>query len=801
MKIPKDIFLHCRFGLEREALRIGKSGKISRLRHPCQLGSPLTHSYITTDYAESQLEWNTPPSHSIHSSLQFLEELMAYTTQAAPDLFYWPYSMPPELPENIAVAEFGESTEGRKKHLYRQGLMHRYGQNLQMISGTHFNFSFSEPLLKSLYSSHNGEQSFKEFRDALYLKMIRNYLREGWLITYLFGMTPAMDSSYIKGVPKEMKKYLKHTLYGEYATSIRMSSLGYYSRIQSQLSISFNSLDEYLRDMKSALSTPKKAYKNIPKQLNDSILQIPNEHYARIRPKASVKLNQSPLKAIEERGIEYLELRGLDITPYTPSGIDQEALHFLSLFLFYSAEKESSPLEKECQHCLVFNQNQVALKGRRPNLELKDGDAKKRLGSWGREILLEMKKLARRIEFPHLNILEDQIKKLDDPSSTPSAQMIEDLIKNKQELRSLGLARAKEYQATFKQRRLSQQVIDKLSQATQESIREKEALETKSRVLLEGYEHLELSTQVLIREALKQNIQVEVLDPQDNILRLSKGSVSEYVKQATKTSKDSYVTQQLMENKQITKKLLREKGFVVPYGQCYSSLEEADYSKFSKKQVVVKGKSTNSGEGIFFVSPNDSKGFREAIVSALKLNSSVIVEEFIPWKEYRLLVIGGKTVGVICREGAHVIGDGAHTIHELVQIKNEGRHPTTRLSLGSEEKKHLATQSLTPSSIPKKGKKIPLRQNSNLSTGGDAVDFTDTIHSEYKKIAEGAANAIEAKVSGVDMLIKSPRQKPSPKNQVILELNHNPILYGHAFPNKGKPRNVAKPLLKLLNLI
>lgn len=809
IKTQKELFHQFRCGLERETLRIDKRGELSTYSHPISLGSSLTHPYFVTDFAEAQLEWNTPPLSSLRSAKNFLEEVMSYTKAVNPKELFWPYSMPCRLPKKITKASYGPSHEGQTKELYRKGLCYRYGTNLQMISSLHFNFSFSTPVWDFLYDTLKPKESKREFINSSYFKMIRNFLSEGWILTYLFGASPAMDETYLDTIPKGFKKN-SSTIYHPEATSIRMSYLGYYSRIQNQLTISFETLEKYLADIKSAISTPHPAYQKIglkkdgtPIQINENFLQIENEHYGRIRPKTKLSRGETPLRALSERGVEYVEVRSIDVDPFEPLGISMENLLFLHQFLLYCLLKESKTLSKNARCSLIENQHRVALQGRKKGLIL-ESSGPIPISDWASEILLKMKPLAKMLDGNkprgYLKNLIKQESKVANPDLTPSSRILSEL--ENESLRVFGLKWARVHQK--KLRPLSVKKKNFLKQTTQKSLDEKQTLETASEILLKGHENLELSTQILMKEALNQGIEVKVLDIQDNLIKLTKGKRTEYIKQATKTSLDSYIIPELMGNKHVTKLLLRENGFSVPVGKLYTSIQEAvdDYSLYQMKKVVVKPKSTNFGIGISFALPKDKKGYLKAIKEAFLHDDTILIEDFHSGKEYRFLVIDYKTVGVIHRVPAHVVGNGVHTIKELVFQKNHDpnfyRDSKTFLTLSEIEKEILEKQKLKPSSILPKGKKVFLRENSNVSTGGDAIDVTDKIHNSYIKLAENATRSMNAKICGIDIMISKPSKRATDHNYAIIELNYNPVLFFHAFPNKGKKRNVARPILKLL---
>ncbi len=327
-----------------------------------------------------------------------------------------------------------------------------------------------------------------------------------------------------------------------------------------------------------------------------------------------------------------------------------------------------------------------------------------------------------------------------------------------------------------------------------------------------GYERLELSTQVLIAEALKRGVKVEVLDELSQFLRLKKGKLIEYVESATKTSKDTYIASCILGNKVVTKILLHQEGLIVPAGRDYDNYSRAldDLDFFTKKErnIVVKPNTTNYGIGVSILKKGFSKrDFSRALTFAFSYDTSVLVEEFIPGIECRFLVIDGKCVAVLHRIPANVKGDGKSTIRQLVEKKNDspfrGKGHTTPLEfiqIGEVESEILHEQRLSPESVPKEDQVVYLRRNSNISTGGDGIDFTDIVPQSYKKLAEKAAAAAGAKICGVDIIMSGEAKIPPPSdtNHGIIELNYNPVLYFHNFPYAGKNREVGKYVLDLL---
>lgn len=326
--------------------------------------------------------------------------------------------------------------------------------------------------------------------------------------------------------------------------------------------------------------------------------------------------------------------------------------------------------------------------------------------------------------------------------------------------------------------------------------------------MLKEYARLELSTQVVIREALNRGVEVEVLDWDENFIRLKKGNKVEYVKQATRTSAEPYIVPWIMENKELTKLILEEHGINVPESTTVDHIDTTlnMYTDFINKDIVIKPKSTNFGDGVSIINGLKSKEeYINAIKEAFNHDSHVLIEEFIPGMEYRFLVIADEVTAVMHRVPANVVGDGTHNIKELVNAKNKNPMrgkghitPLEKIEISPIEENHLASQMKNIHYVPDDGEVIYLRKNSNISTGGDSIDFTDDMPPEYKTIALNSAKAVGAKICGVDMIIQDLKAKPDKNNHGIIELNANPVLYPHDFPYKGQNRHVEKKLLDLL---
>ncbi|MGN0145149.1 MAG: bifunctional glutamate--cysteine ligase GshA/glutathione synthetase GshB, partial [Clostridium sp.] len=330
-----------------------------------------------------------------------------------------------------------------------------------------------------------------------------------------------------------------------------------------------------------------------------------------------------------------------------------------------------------------------------------------------------------------------------------------------------------------------------------------------NRFKLQGFEDMELSTQILMKESIKRGIKVEVLDRAENFISLKKDEKIEYVRQATKTSKDTYISVLIMENKSVTKKVLRDHNIKVPDGIEINSIEEGISAAgiYEGKAIVIKPKSTNFGTGIsIFSEGTDKESIIEALKIAFKYDNTVLLEEFIIGKEYRFLVINDKVAGILHRVPANVKGDGIKSIKELVEIKNmdslRGYHyvtPLEKINLDENAELFLKVQNKTFDYVPAKDEIVYLRENSNISTGGDSIDYTDKIPDKFKQIAVQCAKAVNAKICGVDMMLEDFSDENKPYG--IIELNFNPAIHIHCYPYKGTERKIGEEVLKLLGFV
>ena len=806
-----ELFAKSLHGLERECLRIDSKGMISRKPHPEEYGAPLTNPRVTTDFSEAQIEMVTPPLTSEKYALSYLKNIQIFIRKHLDKNkeSIWPISMPSRLPKDplkIPVAQYGESSKGKAKTIYRKGLLNRYGSKMQAICGTHYNYSFPEKFWDLQMKLTKTKKSRTEFINDSYFHLMRNFLRLSWLEIYLFGSSPAFDESFITKKHPALKKFGKRTYYGEHTTSFRTSELGYGYPAQTRLNVSFNSLDEYIDDLERILSTPHPQYEKYKDQLNSNLLQIPNEYYSAARPKRAELGHESIVDALKNRGVQYLEIRCPDLCTNCSTGVGVSNLRFLHTLIIYSLFKASPKMSTEEHIQTVQNNNMVSLYGRKKNLKLLKKGKEISMKNWALAELKSMRKVAEILDkatssTDYTQTIDKQIEKVNDPAKTPSAKMLKEMKDGKMEYLDYGTKIAKGFQEKFKTSRVYPEIQKELKAIAKKSVQDKEDFEAWDEMFTLGYEDMEVSTQIVIKEALKRGLKIEILDRKDNFIYISKGSKGQYVKQATKTGLDSYITFLIMENKQVTKKVLEKHKIRVPKGGIYYT-ERSALRNLPNVKSVVKPTSTNFGIGIGFTDAGEKIQYKKAVQEAFKHGDSVIVEEFVEGKEFRLLVIGRKVVGVIHRIPANITGDGIHKIKELIKLKNANpknfKIKKEHIRTGEAEKSKLRKQGLTINSIPNKGQQVFLRDNSNVSTGGDPIDMSEDVHKSYKEAAVKAAKAMNARICGVDLIIKDIKKPATKNNYAIIETNFNPVLKFHNFPQEGKNRKVGKAVLDLL---
>ena len=482
-----------RRGLERETLRVTPEGQLATTGHPESLGSALTHKWITTDFAEALLEFITPVDGDIDHMLTVMRDIHRVTARALGDERMWPLSMPCYIKDgqNIELAQYGTSNQGRFKTLYREGLKNRYGALMQTISGVHYNFSLPLAFWQAKCGVTDAD-SGKEAISAGYFRLIRNYYRFGWVIPYLFGASPAICSSFLQGKPTSLpfEKTDCGMYYLPYATSLRLSDLGYTNKSQSNLGITFNDLQTYVAGLKRAIKTPSEEYARLGHkkdgkylQINTNILQIENELYAPIRPKRVTRAGESPSDALLRGGIEYIEVRSLDINPFSPIGVDEQQVRFLDLFMVWCVLADAPEMSSDELLCTRKNWNRVILEGRKPGLTLGMGceTAQHPLNEVGNDLFRDLRRVAVALDGiagddEYQKVCDQLVACFDDPELTYSARILRSMIDNG--IGGTGIALAEQYRAMLREEpleALSEEDFEQEHDASWQRLREIEA--------------------------------------------------------------------------------------------------------------------------------------------------------------------------------------------------------------------------------------------------------------------------------------------------------------------------------------
>ena len=734
---PTSPILQANFGIERESLRVDRQGKLAHTPHPSWLGARSFHPYIQTDFCEFQMELITPVAKSTTEARRFLGAITDVAGRSiSKDELLWPLSMPPRI--NAQEIQVAQLENEFERH-YRNYLAEKYGTKLQAISGIHYNMELGKDLVEALFQE-SDQIDIIAFKNALYLKLAQNYLRYRWVITYLFGAAPVAEQGFFDQEVPELVR------------SFRNSDHGYVNK--EEIQVSFASLEDYVSAIENYI------------EQGDLIAE--KEFYSAVRFRGQ-KVNRSFL----DKGITYLEFRNFDLNPFERIGISQttmDTVHLLLLAFLWLDAPENVDQALAQGHAL---NEKIALSH---PLEPLPSEAETQ------NITTTLDQLVQHFGLGdyHQSLVKQVKDAFADPNQTLAAQLLPH-IKDKS-LADFALDKALAYHD----------------------------YDWTAHYALKGYEEMELSTQMLLFDAIQKGLHFEILDEQDQFLKLWHKDHVEYVKNGNMTSKDNYVVPLAMANKTVTKKILADAGFPVPAGDEFTSLEQglAYYPLIKGKQIVVKPKSTNFGLGIsIFQEPASLDNYKKALEIAFAEDTAVLVEEFIPGTEYRFFILDGRCESVLLRVAANVVGDGKHTIRELVAQKNanplrgrDHRSPLEIIKLGDIEQLMLTQQGYAPDDILPEGKKVNLRRNSNISTGGDSIDVTETIDSSYQELAAAMATSMGAWACGVDLIIPDKTQPASKEKPhfTCIELNFNPAMYIHTYCAEGPGQAITPKILDKL---
>ena len=481
-------------GVEKEGLRVDGNGFIAQTPHPKALGSTLTHPRITTDYSEALLELITPVCRSTGEMMTSLRQIHQFVQQKLGDEVFWAASMPCELDgdESIPIAEYGTSNIGKLKHVYRQGLAVRYGRMMQSIAGAHYNLSLPDSFWRFWQEALDNRDSLQDFKSDQYFWLIRNFRRRSWLLMLLFGASPALDASFVADVKHNLERFAPDTWFGRKATSLRMGDLGYHNNAQASLDICFNELSTYTATLDRAIHTNWPPYEKIGTrrgdefiQINTNVLQIENEYYSAVRPKRTTRSGEKPTQALEARGVEYIEVRCLDLDPFSPLGISESQVDFLDLFLLDCLLSDSPRVgDEECQR-LDDNYKDVISQGRDPSLKLCRGGARQPVEEAAAGLLEELAPLAEQLDSldggrRYRDALQAQQHKLGPDGMLPSASVLQSMEETGLGHREWVMEMSRRHQQSLREQSLTPDVAADFERMSRESLAEQREIEADS---------------------------------------------------------------------------------------------------------------------------------------------------------------------------------------------------------------------------------------------------------------------------------------------------------------------------------
>ena len=738
------LFQQGTFGIEKESQRVHSDGSIVTSSHPKAFGNRRFHPYIQTDFAESQLELVTPPMKKLEDTLRWLSAIHEVTLRTLPENeFIFPFSMPAGLPPEEHIKV--AQLDNHEDVAYREHLVQSYGKYKQMVCGIHYNFQIDPKFIEALFHAQNETQSAVDFQNDFYLKIAKNFLRYQWILLYLFSATPTVEEKYFRG-NSPLKPH-------QYVRSLRSGKYGYVN--DPKIHVSYDSLQEYVETLEHWVKS------------GDLIAE--KEFYSSVRLRGAKKARD-----LLQKGIQYLEFRLFDLNPFAPYGMELADAKFIHYFILLMAWLDDTA-----------DQEGIKLgKARLAEVAWEDPREQSVYAVEGELVLLEMLKMLEQLNVSDeiKTIVKDKLGQFADPSQTLCAKVVS-AIEQVGSYQQLGADIAQSNKAKAFERFYA----------------------------LSAFDNMELSTQALLFDAIQKGLKIEILDERDQFLSLQFGDHLEYVKNGNMTSHDSYISPLIMENKVVTKKVLAKAGFNVPQSIEFTDVKSAveNFPLFENRAVVIKPKSTNFGLGIsiFQQGVTDRDDFAKAVEIAFREDKEIMVEDYLLGTEYRFFVLGDQTLAVLLRVPANVIGDGVHTVAELVAAKNDhplrgdgSRTPLKKIALGDIEQLQLKEQGLTVNSIPAKDQLVQLRANSNISTGGDSIDMTDEMHASYKEIAVGISKTMGAAVCGVDLIIPDLKQpaEPSLHSWGVIEANFNPMMMMHIFPFSGQSRRLTMNVIKML---
>lgn len=485
-------------GIEKESLRVDRDGLIAQTDHPKTLGATLTHPHITTDYSEALLEFVTPPLEDSEQAISFLQDIHQYVYPKLSAECLWPASMPCKLQgeDSIRIAEYGSSNLGLMKNIYRRGLGYRYGKVMQVIAGIHVNLSMPESFWQPWQKVLADQSPLQNFINAQYFSAIRNLQRVGWLVPYLFGASSFVDKSFTHEGVSELEKYDEDTLFSPYATSLRLGDIGYTNSRENEVGVKacYNTLSSYVECLTKAIEKSYPLYEQIGvkvdnkyRQLNANILQIENEYYSTVRPKRTAHRNEKPTHALARRGVEYVEIRSLDLNPFSSIGVSIQQLRFMEVFFVYCLLGDDCVIDKNERDEIDENEYEVAHHGRKLGLLLRRQGEEIALQEWCGEIFVSLQRLAEAMDAAKgISCYSKAVVAfqpcVDSIDATFSAQMLRQMEKGKLSYYDLVADIAVQYCHQFNADALPEDTLKRFEQLASQSLHDQESLEQEQQV-------------------------------------------------------------------------------------------------------------------------------------------------------------------------------------------------------------------------------------------------------------------------------------------------------------------------------
>ena len=753
----RELLFGSSIGLEKENIRVNEQGTLVYTPHP--FGNKSQHPFIITDYSESQIEINTEVCNNpdlVYDQLENLHDIVTTTiaTRYLEPEYLWPVSNPPLFGDEAAIPIAIFDAEHQDSYRYRQYLDKKYGKKLMLYSGIHYNFSFPDALIAKMHQMLGRTDDLKFLKSEIYMRMAKNCYLCSWFPVYMTAASPIFHESFLdEGESVGGGRFLGYS-------SMRNSPYGYWNK--RRLHLDYTTLDTYVDSLDALVASGE--------------LYSAAEFYSCVRLKPSGKYQ---MKALREKGVDHIELRMFDLNPLDKNGMSREDMELMEYFLFYLATLEDFDYTPELQD-LAF-ENHVKSAAYDPDsvtLTLRDGSTPT-LRQAVLDLLDKMLAYFDSIQMPEaIACLTRARQRAADPEQLYSHRVYRAI--QAEGYIPFGIRRAKE------------------------------ALEVSNGKYyqLSGFSDLELATQQVIKACLKLGVKYEVLDRKDNFLRLTKNGRTEYVKNATKTSRDNSAAILLMRNRYLSMRLLREAGLPTPEGVLFTDPAQAEqwYDQSKGKSVVIRPNFPSYGQGVTIFTRSPSReDYLQAVKLAFSRADEVLIEGQSPGQTYRLLVIGGEVQAVSKRIPASVTGDGERTIRQLILETHKdprrgakNTRPLAFIGMGAEEELHLKIHGMSFQTVPAAGEVVFLRQNPNAATGADSIDCTDIVHETYKQAALWAARVVGGVFCGVDLVTTDVTAPCQTAQWAITGVNFNPSILIHCYPTEGVGRPIGETIVKYL---